>query len=198
MAAPAVEVQIMSKNVFEQRERAFEAVFFARLDTERIEKLRAKREQKVAMDLLARSSGITDPSLLERILDLGIDATNVQALSVALLVSTAWASGEVTAAERDAALQAAEKEGVSKESGAHQLFESWLDEAPGSELEQTWGEYVRAVLAELEPQAASALKQDLLSRCRQVARASGGFLGVAEISHAESQTLERLAGAMEL
>ena len=188
----------MSRNAFEQRKQAFEAVFFARLDAERIEKLRAKRQQKIAMDLLARSSGITDPSLLDQILELGADETNVQALSLAPLVSTAWASGEVTPAERDAALQAAEKEGVSKESGARQLLESWLDEAPGPELEQTWGEYVRAILAELEPEAASALRQDLLSRCRQVARASGGFLGIAEISPAESQTLERLAEAMEL
>jgi hypothetical protein len=30
------------------------------------------------------------------------------------------------------------------------------------------------------------------------ARTSGGFLGIGEISHAESQTLQRLAEAMEL
>ena len=193
-----MEVKIMSKTAFEKRERAFEAVFFAKLDEKRIQKLRARRKEKIAMDRLARSSGISDPKLLEAILELGVDGTNVQALGLVPLVSTAWASGEVTKAERDAALQAAEKEGVSKESGADELLEAWLDEAPGPELEQTWGEYVRAVLERLEPEAASALKQDLLSRCRQVARASGGFLGIGEISHAESRAMQRLAEAMGL
>lgn len=187
----------MSKTVFEKREQAFEAVFFAKLDEERIKKLRAKRKEKIEMERLASSSGISDPDLLRRILELGLDAPTVQALGLVPLVSTAWASGEVTAAQRDAALQAAEKEGVSKELGAHALLESWLDEAPGPELEQTWREYMHAILERLEPDQASALKEDLLSRCRQVARASGGFLGIGEISHAESKTIERLAEAME-
>lgn len=187
----------MSKSIFEKRERAFEAVFFAKLDQERIQKLRAKREGELAKEQLARSSGISDPDLLEQILKLGVDATNVQALSLVPLVVAAWASGEVTPAERDAALQAAAKEGVSQESGARGLFESWLDEAPGADLEETWREYVHAIFEQLEPEKASALEQDLLSRCRQVARASGGFLGVGEISHAESKAIERLAEAME-
>ncbi len=198
MGRESTEVKIMSKTAFEKRERAFEAVFFAKLDEKRIQKLRARRKEKIAMDRLARSSGISDPKLLEAILELGVDGANVQALSLVPLVSTAWASGEVTKAERDAALLAAEREGVCKESGAHELLEAWLDEAPGPELEQTWREYVHAILERLEPEAASALKQDLLSRCRQVARTSGGFLGIGEISRAESQTMRRLAEAMEL
>lgn len=107
------------------------------------------------------------------------------------------ASGEVTRAQRGAALRAAEAEGVSRESGAYHLLEAWLDVAPAANLERTWREYVHAVIERLEPEAAAAFKRDLLNRCRQVARASGGFLGIAEVSHAEAQTIERLEGAME-
>jgi hypothetical protein len=187
----------VSRDAFDRRERAFEAVFFAQLDEERIEKLRAKRRARHEMEELSRSSGISDPALLSQVLDLGVDATNVQALSLVPLVATAWASGEVTDAERDAALRAAEQEGVGRDSGAFELLESWLGEAPGPELEETWREYAHAVSARLEPASASAFKQDLLSRCRQVARASGGFLGIAEISHAEAETLSRLEAAMD-
>jgi hypothetical protein len=186
----------MSKDAFNARERAFEAVFFAQLDEERIEKLRAKRAARHEMEELSRSSGISDPTLLSQVLDLGVDATNLHALSLVPLVATAWASGEVTDAERDAALRAAEQEGVGRDSGAFELLESWLDEAPGPELEETWREYAHAVFAQLEPASASTLKQDLLTRCRQVARASGGFLGIAEISHGEAETMRRLEEAM--
>lgn len=187
----------MSKSIFEKREQAFEAVFFARLDEQRIRKLRQKREEAREMELLTASTGISDPAVLKHVLDLGVQAQNLQALTLVPLVLTAWASGSVTAAERDAALLAAEREGVSQESGAHQLLESWLDELPPPELEQTWGEYVRALLEKLDDEQASALKQDLLSRCRQVARASGGTLGIAKISSEESETMRRLEEAMD-
>jgi tellurite resistance protein len=187
----------MSKGIFDKREQAFEAVFFARLDAERIEKLREQQTQEETMALISKSTGITDPAVLERILSSGINPHSLQALSLVPVVITAWASGEVTPAERDAALQAAEKEGVSKESGAHELLEAWLDEAPEPELEETWREYARAILAELDDKHAEALRQDLMSRCRQVARASGGILGLGpKISHAETVAMERLEEAM--
>ena len=69
-------------------------------------------------------------AVLQTILDLGIEPHDLAALTLVPLVSTAWANGDVTPAERDAALIAAEREGVSKESGAHALLESWLDEPP--------------------------------------------------------------------
>jgi hypothetical protein len=188
----------MTQNIFEKREQAFEAVFFARLDAERIEQLRAQRQRVIAVDLLARSTGISNPELLERLLARGIDATNIQALFLVPLVATAWASGEVTRAQRDATLRAAESQGVSIESGAYHLLEAWLDVAPAPNLEKTWGEYMQALLEQLEPEAAVALKRDLHARCRQVARASGGFLGIGAISDAESKVMKRLEETLEL
>jgi hypothetical protein len=187
----------MSKGIFEKREQAFEAVFFARLGNERIAELRAKQAAEEAKIAISQSTGISDPAVLERILSSDIDPRHLQALSLVPVVITAWASGEVTPAERDAALQAAEKEGVSKKSGAHALLESWLDEAPSPDLEKTWAEYVGAVLDQLDDEAREALKQDLMSRCRQVARASGGILGLgSKTSHAETLAMQRLEEAM--
>lgn len=189
----------MSNDMFEKRERAFEAVFFAKLDEQRIQALRAKRAEDQALEQLARTSGIADQDVLKKILDSGVDATTLEALSLVPLVVTAWANGEVTPAERDAALQAAEKEGIARESGAHDLLESWLDAdaPPAADLEETWATYLRAVLEHLDDEQATALKEDLLSRCRQVARASGGFLGIGQISHAESSAMKRLAAALD-
>jgi len=188
----------MSDSVFNRRERAFEAVFFARLDEELIQKMRAKRARETALGELARSSGISDLELLKHVLDLGVDATNLQAMSVVPLVATAWASGKVTPEQRSAALRAAEEDGVTRESGAHALLEAWLDETPGPELEQTWIEYVHAVLEQLEPERATAFAEHVMRRCREVARASGGFLGIHEISRAEADELDRLEESLAL
>jgi hypothetical protein len=191
------EEQFVGHDVFDKREQAFESVFFARLDEERIQKLRAQREQENAMETIARGTGIRDPKVLKDILDAGIAPQSLEALTLVPLVSTAWANGEVTPAERDAALQAAEREGIAKDSGAHSLLEAWLDEAPGPELEAVWAEFVRALLGQLDEKSASSFREDLMSRCRQVARASGGFLGLgSKISHAEETTMRRLEAAM--
>jgi hypothetical protein len=187
----------VSDSILEKRERAFEAVFFAKLDEKRIAALREKRREKEELESLTASTGISDSALLKRILEIGVDAASFQALSLVPLVSTAWASGDVSQEERAAALQAAEQQGVSRESGAYQLLEAWLDERPGPELEAAWADYLRAVLEQLDPKEKAALKQDLLRRCRQVAKASGGFLGIGQISAAESRTLRRLADAMD-
>jgi hypothetical protein len=187
----------VSGNIFEKREQAFEAVFFAKLDAELVERLRARREEVNAIDLLTRSTGISDPELLKRLLGIGIDVTNLQALSLVPLVSTAWASGKVTRAQRDAVLRAADEQGVSVESGAYHLLEGWLEIPPAANLEQTWREYVHALLERFESEAAQTFRSDLMDRCREVARASGGFLGIGEISKAEAETIERLEEALQ-
>ena len=117
-------------------------------------------------------------------------------LGVDILVAVSLPDLRQKLAEREAALRAAEEKGISKESGAHQLLEAWLDEKPGPELEETWSQYVRSVLEELDDDQRSALKTDVIHRCREVAKASGGFLGIGEVSYAEATTIERLSDAM--
>jgi tellurite resistance protein len=188
----------MSESLLNRRERAFEAVFFARLDEELIAKMRAKRAREAALGELATSLGVADPELLQHILDQGVDATTLQALSVVPLVLTAWANGDVTDDERAAVLRAAAESGVTEESGARHLLDAWLDEVPGEDLEATWCEYVHSVLEKLEPGKATEVSERVLRRCRDVAKASGGFLGIGEISRKEHAVLDRVAEALSL
>jgi len=78
----------MTKDIFKDRERAFEAVYFARVNAELVEKIHADREALIAKGLIARASGIEDEALLQRILGLGVNAQNLQAGRVGGSIAT--------------------------------------------------------------------------------------------------------------
>ena len=186
----------MLKGKFKQREQAFEAVFFSRLDAERIEKLHQARERKQAKDALARATGIAEERVLEEILDVGVDTETLKALSLVPLVCVAWADGKLDDKEREAALRAAEAEGVCRESGSYPLFEAWLSKPPGAgggTLLEAWKDYTAALLGFLGDEAREALRRDILGRAREVARATGGLLGLGRrISPEEQAMLDEL------
>ena len=186
----------MSKDKFKARERAFEAVYFAKVDAELIEKIHKEREANIAKGLIARATGIEDESLLQRIMDLGVSAQNIQALSLAPLVCVAWANGSLDRYERKAALDAAEAEGVCHDSLSHPLFEAWLDERPRKELFETWRDYAHVVFEALDEQGKSTLRESLLRRGRLIAKASGGFLGIGKVSREEEEVLGHIKTAL--
>jgi hypothetical protein len=177
---------------FKDREQAFEAVFFSRLNAERIEKLRQAREQEQAKAELVRATGISDEGILDEVLEVGVDAETLKALTLVPLVCVAWADGELDDKEREAALSAAEAEGVSRESGSYELFESWLSKPPGAgggELLEAWKNYTTALLGFVGDEAREALRRDILGRAREVARAAGGLLGIGKRISAEEQAM---------
>jgi hypothetical protein len=186
----------MSEDKLKARERAFEAVYFARVDAELIEKMHKERDAEAARKQLANVTGIGDEELLGRILELGAEARNLQALMLVPLVCVAWANGKLDREERRAALKAAEALGISKESGSYPLFEAWLEKPHGPEFFETWRSYIRTVLTHLDEDARRRLREDLLTRSNEIARASGGILGIGSISKEEQQMITRLEEAL--
>ena len=186
----------MSKKAFKERERAFEAIYFARVDAELIEKMHKNQEDSSARGLLTSATGITDEALLQRILELGVDAKTFQALSLVPLVQVAWASGQLTREERRATLEAAEAHGVCADSGSRQLLDAWLEYPPVAPLVETWRKYIHAMFELLDEDARTQLKQDLLDRGEKIAAASGGFLGLGKISKEERAVLDEIEAAL--
>jgi len=79
---------------------------------------------------------------------------------------------------------------------SHPLFEAWLDTPPGAELLETWRDYIEVVLHQLDAEERRKLRESLLHRGRQIAKASGGFLGVGKISKGERKALEEIEAAL--
>lgn len=188
----------MSDEVLGDRRRALEDSFFAKQNAKLIEDLRKTHDGELQVRGLSAASGITDSTVLHSLVDHGITAETLAALALIPLVAVAWADGTVEDRERKAVMEGARASGINEGGISHALLEHWLGERPGPDLLETWKGYTRALVATLSWDLRESLKDDLLGRARDVARAAGGFLGLGpKISPEESEVLAELEQAFE-
>jgi hypothetical protein len=182
-----------SPEILRDRGRSLEDEFFRREDQRLVERLRELRATAATQEALGKASGITKPAILAKLIELGIRAETVAALSIVPLVEVAWADGALDAKERRAVV---ERAGVARDSTAGALLEAWLDRRPDPSLLIAWTHLVEAMSAQLGPDGVAHLKTGLLERARAVAGASGGLFGVgSKISAPETAMLAQLEAA---
>ncbi|MGX9966235.1 hypothetical protein ACVFYP_23130 [Roseomonas sp. F4] len=183
----------MSQEFLDDRRRALEEAFFARETAAWRERHRAASAAQSEREKLAAASGITEPALLDRLVEAGVKADTLAALSLVPLVLVGWADGTLDEAERKALLHAAAESGVSSGSAAHESFTQWLSAPPPPDLLDVWTAYIHASAPGMDAQSRQLLKGTLIGRARRVAEAAGGFLGLgSRISPAEAKMLEQL------
>jgi hypothetical protein len=182
----------MAKEFLGDRRTAFEEMFFAKKEAKVLSELRQERERKAAIEALARASGIDDPDLLARLVDLGIDARSWTALSLVPLVEVAWADGSIDAKERAAILTAASEHGLHRTAPGHVLLESFLRNRPDAKLFASWGGYMTELAAQLTAEERAEVCTQIVERARKVAASAGGILGIGAISDAEKRVLAAL------
>lgn len=148
---------------------------------------RTKRE-------LAETARIHDSTLLDRLLNAGLDAETLPGLALAPIALVAWGSGYVTRAERDAAIQAIFDSEVSGNGPATAKFQSWLETRPEPGLFWLWADFMNrerdGTLTE------NAYRDRLIYSANQVALASGGFLGFGAICNGEQTIIDRIGDVL--
>ncbi len=185
----------MSDEFLHDRRQALEDSFFRKRDCELLQKLKEELAHELKRKELAAISGFTDVDLLDRLIRLDLGNNALAALSMVPLVRVAWADGRLLEKERDAILQAAVQSGISKSCPSYQCLLAWLEEKPDGELFQAWSDYVKALGETLSDTDRIALRDGLVAHARQVAEASGGFLGLGAISESEQAELDRIEAA---
>ena len=186
----------MSKDLLANRGKALEESFFAKQNEALRQRLRVTEETRATKEALAAASGIADDIVLEKLVALNIGSETLAALSLIPLVAVAWADGSIDDKERSAVLSAAVEVGLSKQDISYQLFERWLAEPPTPALLANRKDYIVALSVTLSHQAKHALKLELMGRAREVAKATGGFLGLGQkVSSVERAVLEELERA---
>jgi len=179
--------------ILRERGRSLEDEFFRREDKRLMQRLAELRAAEATREALAKASGIAKPAVLDKLIELGIRAETVAALSLVPLVEVAWADGALDAKERRAVL---ERAAVARDSIEGALLEAWLDRQPDPKLLVAWTELVRAMSEQLSPEEATRLKMELLERARAVAAATGGLFGVgSKVSASEATMLAQLEAA---
>ena len=182
--------------ILRERGRSLEDEFFRREDARLKENLRQAAQRESAREALIHASGIKNPRVIDRLIDLGIHPETVTALSLVPLVAVAWADGSLDARERSAILERVDETEFAPGSPARALLEGWLTRKPEPTLMNAWTHLVEGLGEEMTRDEVAALKTGLLERARTVAGASGGFLGVgSRISTAEADVIQRLEGS---
>lgn len=186
----------MSQDLLAAKSRALENSFFRERDLGLLAYLRSQTDQ--TRNQLAEIAKIHDIKVLDDLIRVGITAESFTALSLLPLVRIAWADAEIQDSERAAILQAAETEGISKDSTNYQLLKGWLDDRPDPTLLEAWREYAVELAKELDDASLAVVRRITMDRARRIAELTGGILGLShEISKEEERALIDLARAFE-
>ncbi|MCG8592029.1 MAG: hypothetical protein MJE66_22255 [Proteobacteria bacterium] len=183
----------MSDEFLGDRRKALEESFFAKQEHELLAKLRGEREGSEKQGQLSRASGIRDEAVLESLLSHGVEADTLAALSLFPMVAVAWADGDVDESERAAILRAAEASGIESGDVSRAMLDHWLATRPAPAMFDAWKGYIGALVGTLDATQRNALRDEILGRAREVAKAAGGFLGIGSICAEEAEVLEELA-----
>ena len=175
--------------------RKLEDSFFLRQDKELIEKHKAMMRMKKTKEELSGVSGIKNDEVLQKLVELEVRPETLVALSVIPLVAVAWADGSVSENEEASVLDGARAMGIHVDSVAHGLLKSWLAQKPPKGMLEAWSAYVRGISEKMTAQEKEKLKQELLSKARRVAEASGGVFGINAVSPEEKTVLAEMEKA---
>jgi hypothetical protein len=183
---------MIEQDAIHKRGQALENEYFQRVDQQLLKELRESEARATRLAELMKATGLHDEEVASHLLDADIDASNVAALTLTPLVFVAWASGTVSAEERQGVISAALRRGVNSDATAFRLLEQWLQNRPRRELWKLWTEYARALHESLPAATADKLSQRLMEQAELVAKASGGFLGMGKVCAAEQRVLDEI------
>lgn len=181
--------------VLHERERALEKEFFARRNTQLLEKLKATFDQEVTREKLRAATGLADSRLLDRLIALQVRGETMTAFWLYPLVEIAWADGRLDIRERDAILKAAVAAGLRRHSPGYEVLETYIADGPTEARRKVWFAYARDLASRLDRSERRLVREDLVRRARAVAEASGGVLGVLKVSTNEQRILDAIAEA---
>jgi hypothetical protein len=149
----------------------------------------------VTREKLEAATGIKDPQILERLMELEVRGETMAAFALYPLVEVAWADGKLDRAERDAILAAAVRDGIEAGSPSYEMLESLMADGPTEARRKVWFAYAKDLVGRLDPAERRTVREALLERARAVAEASGGLLGLGRVSAKEQRILDAIAEA---
>lgn len=182
----------MPRNAFDQRASALEDEFFYRVDQQLILKLHREHELKDDQAALTAATGIEDQAILDELTGVQITPKTLMAFSLFPSIHVAWSNGRVETPERDAVLKGAENTGVSPNTPAYELLQSWLQRKPSAELFKAWKDFIRASRPVMSAAAFGEMHKASIQRTQEIAAAAGGFLGFNKVSPEEKAAIAEL------
>ena len=185
----------MTRDQMDERRSALEDEFFHKQDQEKLAAMKDKLAVQATKEELRKVSGMTDESVLDKLVALGLSGQTVAALSLVPLITVAWADGAIQDNERDAILHGAAGKGMEAGTPGHELLSSWLSKEPPASLFEAWEGYITSLTAQLNDEQTRLLRKQVVNFASLVAGSAGGFLGVGKVSGSEQKALARIEAA---
>ncbi|MFK7736866.1 MAG: hypothetical protein AB8B50_12600 [Pirellulaceae bacterium] len=170
--------------------------FFKGVDQKLLNDIRGKLQTAETAEHIMQVTGIQDAELAGGIAALNVSVDTLAAFRLAPLVEVAWADDRVEEAERFKILKAAEASGIGADEPAMKLIDAWLKTRPPADLMDAWCDYTQALCSSLAEGHRAALKQEILTQVKSVAKANGGLLGFGSVSDNEKALIERVENAL--
>jgi hypothetical protein len=187
-----------ANDAFEKRGASLENAFYAQLDSKLLDDLRAQNRANGDVAELRKVTGLSSNDTLAALQHCGVNAQSAAALRLVPLVEVAWGNGRIDANEKREVQRAAHEHGIDKDSSTGQLLNAWLESQPPAELMDAWIAYARELVKQMDPEAATNLRESLAQEMKEVAQASGGLLGYAAVSKGESKVMQQVLDALTL
>jgi len=184
-------------DAFRQREIGLEEAFFKQRDEQLLQKLRDELSAMEERQKLAHVSGIVEEQVLSSLVGAGVRAETLAAVSFIPMIEVAWSDGYIAPEEREAVLNAAAAQGIPADSAALKIINHWLEQRPDARIIEAWKAYVKEMNRIMSKESLAAMKTRMLDRCRHVAAATGGFLGLETTSKHEQAKINELATAWD-
>lgn len=181
----------------EERGRALENQFYDKQDKEKLAAMKGKMDAQKSREDLRKASGMTDDAVLDKLVELGLRANTIAALSLVPLIEVAWADGEIQDNERTAILQGAHGKGLEQGTDGYELLQTWLKSKPDPALYEAWESYIKALAGQLNDEQNRLLRNQIVGFAKMVAAAAGGFLGIGKVSASEEKSLAKIEHAFD-
>ncbi|HZN11004.1 MAG TPA: hypothetical protein VFC61_04960 [Blastocatellia bacterium] len=185
------------EEAFRHRERWLEEEYFRKKQEELIERLHRQKAQEQQMRALGAELRISDPLVLEALIDLGYTSDVARLAYIAPMLQVAWSDGGVSAEERELIIARVRVAGIEEGSLADRQLQAWLAEPPSERFLKVTLTALRAIFLTLPPAEGERFRARLIDNCTAVAEASRGPLGLGRrVSGAEHDALDRIAAEL--
>jgi hypothetical protein len=172
------------------------AQYFAEVERQINQRLRAEASSSEGRAALMRGTGIDDEQLVDELARLGITADGLIALRLFPLVLVAWAEASADHNEQTIAQGEARKLGIDERSVAWLLLDEWLTKLPRGISIDAWKRYMHATFKSMSKVAQSKLIDLTEKQMTDVAKASGGHMGIGKVSKKEQVMIDKLTSTM--
>jgi len=182
----------MHNEQLEKRGLALENSFFIQKDRLTISNLNQRKKGLEKLEELKKYTGVKDETVLKNAMDHGLSPSTLYAFIYFPIVYVAWADDLLDNKEKNKIRLISKELGIYYQDDSVAQIEYWLQNPPTEETFKAWKGFFDEYRKNIKPIQLEKLNQQIIERAKSVARSSGIFPFIGDISRKEKIFLDKL------